>query len=340
VSATLERARELRGHLQAAQEEAFASGCCADVTHEQLLEGEFDTMLVPRRGGGLGLDLTDFLDVVAELARGCPPSAWCAASLALGGARAYELFERGGGVRCALGLRGEARARRMPSGWSVSGSFARCTGASRATHFLAVAPIEGEEGVLRFLVSREQLELRDHGTAACAATVVLESVEVADGLASTAAAPVDAWSASVPAAALAAVFAGAADRATQLAEGVVRAAPATRALDPDHQRWLGAAIAHASAAGAILGEAAARGETGLTLAALARRSMSYAWQAAQEALAGSAAGDRVERDELERIARFLLSTRDDGIVPAPEWLARELARERLELPLDAPLPAG
>jgi 3-hydroxy-9,10-secoandrosta-1,3,5(10)-triene-9,17-dione monooxygenase len=330
VSATLERARELRGRLQAAQEEAaFASGCCADETHEQLLEGAFEAMLLPQRGGGLGLGLAAFLEVVTELARGCPPSAWCTASLALGGARAYELFERGGRTRCTLGLRGEARARRMPSGWSVSGSFARCAGACRATHFLGVAPIEGE-----------QVELRDHGGGACAATVVLESVAMAEGLASGAAAPVDAWSASVPAAALAAVFAGAADRAAQLAEGVVRAAPATRALDPDHQRWLGAAIAHSSASGAILGEAAARGESGLTLAALARQSMSYAWQAAQEALAGSAAGDRVKREELERIARFLLGARDDGIVPAPEWIARQLARERLELPLDAPLPAG
>lgn len=340
MSAALERARELRGRLQEAQEEASASGCCAAGTHELLLEGGFYAMLVPRRGGGLGLDLAGFLEVVAELARGCPSSAWCAAALAIGSARAYALFEADGGARCALGLRGEAMAQRTPSGWLVSGSFARFAGVRFATHFLGVARIEGEEGVVRFLASREQLERSDHAAGACAASVALEAAAIPDAFVSPAAVAVDAWSASVPAAALAAVFAGAAARAAELAEAVVRAAPATRALDPDHQRWLGAAIAHAAAAGAILGEAVTRGDEGLPLAALARQSMRYAWEAAQDALPGSAAADRRERDELERIARFMLNGLDDGAVPAPEWIARQLARERLELTLEAALPAS
>jgi 3-hydroxy-9,10-secoandrosta-1,3,5(10)-triene-9,17-dione monooxygenase len=340
VSAALERARELRGRLAEAQDEASASGGCAAGTHELLLEGAVHAMLIPRRSGGLGLDLAGFLEVVAELARGCASSAWCAAALAVGSARAHALFEADGGARCALGLRGEATAQRTPAGWSVSGSFVRCAGAGFATHFLGVAAIEGKEGVVRFLASREQFALSDDGAGACAATVVLEAAAIPDALASPAAAPVDAWSASVPAAALAAVLAGAAGRAAELAETVVRAAPATRALDPDHQRWLGAAIAHAAAANAILGEAVARGDEGLALAALARQSMLYAWEAAQEALRGSAAAARRERDELERIARFMLYGLDDGAVPAPEWIARQLARERLELSLEAALPAS
>jgi 3-hydroxy-9,10-secoandrosta-1,3,5(10)-triene-9,17-dione monooxygenase len=340
VSSALERAQALRGALAGAQAQAAASGCCTAGSHELVREGGLHAMLIPRRGGGLGLELPDFIAVVSELARGCPPSAWCAASLAVGSARAHALFETDGDARCALGLRGEASAQRTPSGWSVTGRFARCAGALFATHFLGVAQIEGEDGVLRFLAARAQLELLEHGGGACAATVVLEAAAISEAFASPAAAMVDAWSASVPAAALAAVFAGAAARAAELAETVVAAAPATRALDPDHQRWLGAAMAHAAAATAVLSEAAARGEAGLTLAALARQSMRYAWQAAQEALPGSAAADRRERDELERIARFMLNGLDDGAVPAPEWIARQLARERLELALDAALPAS
>jgi alkylation response protein AidB-like acyl-CoA dehydrogenase len=341
VSSALERAKALRGALEGAQAQAAASGCCTAGTHELLLEAGLHAMLVPRRGRGGGLELPDFVAVVSELGRGCPPSAWCAASLAVGSARAQALFGTEGDARCALGLRGEAGAERTPSGWSVSGRFARCAGARFATHFLGVAQIEGEDGVLRFLATREQLELLEFGTGgACAATVVLEAAAIPEAFATPAAAWVDAWSASLPAAALAAVFAGAAARAAELAETVARAAPATRALDPDHQRWLGAAMAHAATARAILSEAAARGEAGLTLAALARQSMRYAWQAAQEALRGSAAADPSERDELERIARFMLNGLDDGGVPAPEWIARQLARERLELPLDAALPAS
>ena len=337
MSAALERARQLRARLAGAQADA-AGGRCAPGTHELLIEGGFQAMLVPRRGGGLGLDLPGFLAVAGELARGCPSSAWCAAALAAGSARAHALFEAGDGARCALGLSGEATATPTASGWEVSGIFTRCAGAHFATHFLGVARIEGEESTLRFLASSDQLELREDGGDACAATVVLDAAVIAQALGSPVQVAVDSWSASVPAAALAAVFAGAAARAAELAEAIVRAPPATRALDPDHQRWLGAAMAHSDAAVRLLSEGAASQGEGLALAALAHHSMRYSRDAAHEALRGSAAADRASREELERIARFMLEHVGDGAVPAAEWVARQLARERLELPLDAALP--
>ena len=337
MSAAVERARQLRTRLAAAQADD-AEGRCPPGTHELLLEGGFQAMLVPRRGGGLGLDVPGFLAVAGELARGWPSSAWCAAALAAGSARAHALFDAGDGARCALGLAGEATATPTPSGWEVSGTFMRCAGAQFATHFLGVAGIEGSDSTLRFLASSEQFELRNDGGDSCAATVVLEATAIPQAMGSPAQVTIDSWSASIPAAALAAVFAGAAARAAELAQANVAAAPATRALDVDHQRWLGAAMAHSDAAARLLSEGAVTKGEGLALAALAHHSMRYSREAAQDALRGSGAADRASREELERIARFMLEHTGDGAVPAPEWVARQLARERLELPLDAALP--
>ena len=189
--------------------------------------------------------------------------------------------------------------------------------------------------MLRFLAAREQFELREPGPGACVGDVELEQALIGEAFASTAQAPIDAWSASVPAAALAAVFEGAAARAAEIHEQIVRAAPRARALDPDHQRWLGAGIARAAAARLLLREAAATNAEGVRLGSLARQSMRYAWDGVQEALRVGGAAEHEGREELERIARFMLNGLSDPAAPGDEWVARQLAREHLELPLDA-----
>lgn len=336
MSAALELAHGLRLRLS----QSAAGGRATPAAHELLRESGLDRMLLPESAGGLGLDLAGFLAVLAELAQGAPQAAWCTAALAAGSARAHELFASDGAALCALAVRGDATAQRTPTGWVLSGRFDRCAGAAAATHVLAFAAIEGEEGTLRVLAARDQFECGDDGEHACAVSVTFAAAAIADAQASVAPAALDDWEASVPAAAMAAVFAGASARAAELAEAAVRAAPATRALDPDHQRWLGAAIAHAAAAALLLEEAAASAGESLALAALARQAMRFAWEGAQEALRAGTSCSRAAHDELEAIARFMLAAQSDGALAPAEWVARQLARARLGLEPQAALPAA
>ena len=85
----------------------------------------------------------------------------------------------------------------------------------------------------------------------------------------------------------------------------------------------------------LLREAAAASAEGVRLGSLARQSMRYAWEAVQESLGVGGSAEREHREELERIARFMLHGLSDPAAPPDEWIARQLARERLELPLDA-----
>ncbi len=337
MSEPIELARDLAARLRGSPAAAQRDGCCAAETHELLSQGNFYGALVPARDGGLGVDLGEFIAAVAELASGCPQSACCAAALAAGSARARTLFDAGIAVRACSALTGDATAWRDGGDWVISGTFARAAGVRFATHFLGVARVEGEAGALRFLAAREQFELRDGGpgAGACAGGVEFEQARIPEAFASAAEAPVDGWSASVPPAALAAVFEGAAARAAEIHEQIVRAAPQTRALDLDHQRWLGAAIARAAAARLLLREAAAANPENVRLGSLARQSMRYAWDGVQESLRVGGTAEHEGREELERIARFMLNGLSDPAAPPDEWTARQLARERLELPLDA-----
>jgi len=337
MSEPIELARELGAHLRGRAAAAEPSGCCAPETHELLRERGFYAALLPARDGGLGLDLGEFIAVVSELARGCPASAWCAASLAVGSARARVLFDVDGALRATSAAATDAIATRSDGGWVVSGTFARAAGARFATHVLGVALVEGQSGVLRFLAARGQFELRDAGAGerACVGGIELAQAPIRESFAAAVKAPVDDWTASVPPATLAAVFAGAAARAAEIHEQIVRAAPRSRALDADHQRWLGATIARAAAARLLLREAAAANAGGVRLGSLARQAMRYAWDGVQGALRVGGAAERDGREELERIARFMLNGLSDPAALPEEWIARQLARERLELPLDA-----
>ena len=304
---------------------------------EALSQGGFYAALVPVLDGGAGIDLVEFVAAVAELGRGCPQSAWCAAALAVGSARARALFDADAGLRAAYAPSGELSARRAGSAWVISGSFARVAGARFATHLLGVARVEGEGGAVRFLAAREQFELSEGGpgSGACAAGVRFGQVAITEAFVSADAAHVDDWGASVPPTALAAVFAGAAARAAEIHAQVVSAAPQARALDPDHQRWLGAAMPRAAAARMLLREAAAANGEGARLGSLARQSMRYAWEAVQDSLGAGA--KREPREELERIAGFMLNALSDPAAPSTRprrsRASSRQAQSRVTLPM-------
>src|ERR1044071_8207717 len=78
-AALVERAIELRPLLVADQAEVEERASCSPGRDEQFKEAGLYRMCVPRRYGGLEVDVPTFMRVAVEIARGCPSTAWCLA---------------------------------------------------------------------------------------------------------------------------------------------------------------------------------------------------------------------------------------------------------------------
>jgi alkylation response protein AidB-like acyl-CoA dehydrogenase len=75
----IERAIELRPLLIADQAAAEERSNYSPEMHERFQEAGFYRMFVPKRYGGLEVDVPTFMRVAVEIARGCPSTAWCLA---------------------------------------------------------------------------------------------------------------------------------------------------------------------------------------------------------------------------------------------------------------------
>ena len=112
--------------------------------HREFDAAGFYRMLVPRRYGGLEVDLTTFLRVMVEIAAGDLSSAWClclasahALHLAtLFGERAQEELFGDGDFRSPAVAAPAGQAVRTADGWEISGTWAYCSGAPYATHYM------------------------------------------------------------------------------------------------------------------------------------------------------------------------------------------------------------
>jgi 3-hydroxy-9,10-secoandrosta-1,3,5(10)-triene-9,17-dione monooxygenase len=348
----VERARGLRGYLRERQAETEQRGGYSGETHELLLEAGFFRMLAPRRHGGLDVDLATYLRVIGELARGCQASAWCVAVLAGGALRARALFDDAAQAelfaepdfRATSAVTGVVHARPDHDGFILAGSLDGAVGARHATHLIGHAALDGAGSGLLFAAPRSRFEVLDDEHDALRGgwdRVRFDGARLGGPLMhGSTAAVADPWQTGVRAAALAAVFAGAASAAADVYEELVRSgsvAGSARRLDPDNQRWLGAAIGRASAAALLLAEAAAPRDgvslAAVELAVLARESMKLAWSAVEGVLRTAAPAGADALAELDRIGRAMLSGIGDPSLPSEESVARALARRRLGLPL-------
>jgi 3-hydroxy-9,10-secoandrosta-1,3,5(10)-triene-9,17-dione monooxygenase len=141
----LERAAALRSNLLERQEETEELSYYPASTHADFLDAGFYRMLVPRRFGGLELDLPTFWRVIISIARGCPSSAW-SLCLATGHAlqvasffeeRAQdEFFGDGDLFLCAAVAAPAGVAVPAAGGWTLSGTHPYSSGAPYATHFM------------------------------------------------------------------------------------------------------------------------------------------------------------------------------------------------------------
>jgi 3-hydroxy-9,10-secoandrosta-1,3,5(10)-triene-9,17-dione monooxygenase len=169
------RAAALRPRLLELQAETEARAMYPPEIHEAFHEAGFYRLFLPRRYGGLEVDLPTFSRIITEVARGCPSSAWC---LCLGSGHTLqvaswfgqeaqdELFREPHFVAAAVAAPvGVARPR--DGGWALEGTHRYCSGVPFSTHYmgqtLAAGPDpEGPPGpMLLFVAPRSEWTMLD-----------------------------------------------------------------------------------------------------------------------------------------------------------------------------------
>jgi 3-hydroxy-9,10-secoandrosta-1,3,5(10)-triene-9,17-dione monooxygenase len=163
------RARAIAGQLVERQGETEGRAHYAEDIHETFADAGLYRIMVPRRYGGYEFGIGTFLRVAIALARGCPSTGWM---YSLGAAHALvaatlfgeqaqaELF-RGGDFICPATIVPAGTAERSPDGqWLLSGTWAYCSGAPYATHFLGhtmvTRPGAAEPEPMLFVAPRSQ----------------------------------------------------------------------------------------------------------------------------------------------------------------------------------------
>jgi alkylation response protein AidB-like acyl-CoA dehydrogenase len=107
-------------------------------------------LTVPRAAGGHDVDLRTLVDVLAELGRGCPSTAWVAGLSASAKAmippmlsrRAREAFLADpGAVVCASGVPRGGSGERVPGGLRLNGRWAMASGCELAAWAMVIVPL-------------------------------------------------------------------------------------------------------------------------------------------------------------------------------------------------------
>ncbi|SFT36205.1 3-hydroxy-9,10-secoandrosta-1,3,5(10)-triene-9,17-dione monooxygenase [Actinopolyspora lacussalsi subsp. righensis] len=171
------RAEAIAPSLVERQRETEQRTFYAPDTHLEFTNAGFYKILVPRRYGGYEFGIDTFLRVTMALARGCPSTGWM---FCLGGTHALQvatLFDEpaqaelfsGGDFICPATIAPSGTAERAENGdWILNGTFAYCSGAPYATHFLGHTPVslndgEAPEPMLFVAPSSEWQRLDDWG---------------------------------------------------------------------------------------------------------------------------------------------------------------------------------
>ncbi|MGY1502789.1 acyl-CoA dehydrogenase family protein [Streptomyces sp. QTS52] len=161
-----------------AAESAAAHALAADaerrLNHEtvaRLTSAGFARHFVPLARGGTEGTFMDLLAAVAAVGEGCASAAWCAALWAAHARYAAylpddgqrELWASGPDVRISASVKPSGEARRLPSGWLLSGEWEFVSGVEFA-HWLLLAALEpGGDGARcrLFAVPRDDVRVRD-----------------------------------------------------------------------------------------------------------------------------------------------------------------------------------
>lgn len=151
----LEAARVLRPVLRANQDQTEIDGKYSEEVHQYFLENGFYTILLPQKFGGLELGISAFYAMIAEVARGCPSTAWC---LSLSMAHTVtlasywsettqaEVFGQNGYmIAPASGNPTSSTMTPTEGGYLLSGTWRYCSGSPYSTHFFPTVTIPATE---------------------------------------------------------------------------------------------------------------------------------------------------------------------------------------------------
>lgn len=153
----LDQARTLRPLVEQQASETERLTHISEELHGRFEEAGFYRMLMPKRYGGLEVDLPTYVKVWMEIARGDASAAWCGClaanhSLQLGSwwpERAQdEIFGDKGEFKAAsVAAPLSGFARRVSGGWELNGKVSYCSGIPYATHYIGQAlPEPAKEG--------------------------------------------------------------------------------------------------------------------------------------------------------------------------------------------------
>jgi 3-hydroxy-9,10-secoandrosta-1,3,5(10)-triene-9,17-dione monooxygenase len=148
------RAQDLRPALLERQAETEELRYYPEATHEDFLDAGFYRILVPRRYGGLELDVPTFARVIVEVSRGCPSTGWCLCLAAGHALQVATLFEEhaqaeifgDGDFRAAAFGAPVGVAKRLADGWELNGTWPYSSGIPWSTHFMGQTLAPGEDG--------------------------------------------------------------------------------------------------------------------------------------------------------------------------------------------------
>jgi 3-hydroxy-9,10-secoandrosta-1,3,5(10)-triene-9,17-dione monooxygenase len=170
----LERARALRPKLAERQEETERLTHYSPELHEDFERAGFYRMLVPKRYGGLEVDLPTYVRVFMELARGDASAAWCVClasnhALQVGSwfpERAQdEIFGAGDFRAASVAAPLSERAVRTDDGWELHGQVAYCSGIPYSNHYMGQALMPDGDGPpgaqILFVAPREAFTVLD-----------------------------------------------------------------------------------------------------------------------------------------------------------------------------------
>jgi 3-hydroxy-9,10-secoandrosta-1,3,5(10)-triene-9,17-dione monooxygenase len=165
------RADAFRPMLLAEQAATEARSHMAPETHAAFMEAGFYRMLVPRRYGGLEIDLPTFYQVIMSIARGCPSTGWMLAlstahSLQLASYYSAEAQDEIFGARtyvasASFGFE-DAAAMPVDGGYRVTGTWHFCSGVPFATHHMGLTPVEGSDSPIVAVIPRESFTMLDN----------------------------------------------------------------------------------------------------------------------------------------------------------------------------------
>ena len=149
----IERARAMRSYLRERQDQCEAAGELPPETNDAFVTAGFYRTVQPRCFGGYEFDVQTFLQVMIEIARGCPSSGWVLA-LTAGHPMVMAKFPEQAQIE-AYGVDGEFRgpfsrstAIAVPAdgGFTIKGNWDYASGCDIATHFIGSALLHDESG--------------------------------------------------------------------------------------------------------------------------------------------------------------------------------------------------